>query len=110
MEDENAVFRALADPTRRRLLSILGEGGQPVSELTRHFDMSQPAVSQHLRVLKDARLVSERKAGRNRIYEINPQPLELAAQWLADHCDFWAARLDRLGAHLRKAHGKDPEI
>lgn len=104
---ENEVFRALADPTRRKLLSMLGEGGQAVSELTGHFEMSQPAVSQHLRVLKEARLVTERRAGRNRIYELNPEPLRLAALWLERHTDFWASRLDNLGHHLRAKHGKD---
>ena len=107
---ENAVFRALADPTRRELLSLLREREQPVAELTRHFAMSQPAVSQHLKVLKEAGLVSERKAGRQRIYEVDQAPLELAALWLERHTDFWASRLDRLGAHLRRKHGEDSAL
>lgn len=104
---ENEVFRALADPTRRALLSILGEEPQPVSALTRRFEISQPAVSQHLRVLREARLVTEHKAGRNRIYALNPEPLRLAAEWLERHTDFWATRFDNLGRHLREKHGKD---
>jgi DNA-binding transcriptional ArsR family regulator len=108
MEDE--VFRALADPTRRALLGLLGEEARPVSELTRHFAMSQPAVSQHLGVLRKAGLVTETRSGRHRIYRLNPDPLRLAAQWLEQHTDFWATRLDQLGRHLRERHGKDAEI
>ena len=104
---ENEVFKALADPTRRALLSLLGDEAQPVSALTAHFEMSQPAVSQHLKVLRDAGLVSERKAGRNRIYELNAEPLRHAAAWLDRHVDFWATRFDNLGRHLREKHGED---
>jgi DNA-binding transcriptional ArsR family regulator len=104
---QNEVFRALADPTRRALLAMLGEAAQPVSALTRRFEISQPAVSQHLKVLREAGLVTERKAGRNRIYALDPGPLRHAAEWLALHTDFWAARFDNLGRHLREKHGKD---
>jgi DNA-binding transcriptional ArsR family regulator len=107
---ENAIFRALADPTRRELLSLLRERARPVAELTGHFAMSQPAISQHLKVLKTARLVTERKAGRHRIYEADQEPLRLAARWLERHTDFWASRLDNLGTHLRRKHGPDAEI
>jgi len=104
---ENEVFRALADPNRRALLSILGEGAQPVTALAGRFEISQPAVSQHLKVLREAGLVSERKAGRNRIYALEAGPLALAAEWLERHMDFWASRFDNLGRHLRDKHGKD---
>ena len=107
---EDEVFRALADPTRRALLGLLGKEPRPVSELTRHFAMSQPAVSQHLAVLKKAGLVGETRSGRNRIYRLNPDPLRLAAEWLEQHTDFWAARLDNLGRHLRERHGEDAEV
>jgi DNA-binding transcriptional ArsR family regulator len=104
---ENEVFRALADPTRRALLSMLGDEAQPVSALTAHFAMSQPAISQHLKVLREVGLVSERKAGRQRIYALESEPLHRAAEWLERHTDFWATRLDNLGRHLREKHGKD---
>ena len=107
---EDEVFRALADPTRRALLGLLGEQAQRVSDLTSHFAMSQPAVSQHLRVLRRAGLVAETRAGRNRIYRLNPEPLRLAASWLEQHTDFWASRLDDLGRHLRERHGKDTSV
>jgi DNA-binding transcriptional ArsR family regulator len=65
-------FRGVADPTRRALLDFLMARPQGVGELAGHFDVSRPAISKHLRVLKDARLVRERRQGRSRIYELNP--------------------------------------
>lgn len=110
MDDQpeaNEVFRALADPTRRALLERLGEAPQPVSALTVHFAMSQPAISQHLKVLKEAGLVSQRRDGRNQIYALEAEPLRHVADWLERHVDFWATGLDNLGHHLREKHGKD---
>ena len=104
---QDRVFKALADPTRRSILALLGEERRSVSDLTERFDMSQPAVSQHLKVLREAGLVTEHKAGRNRIYAFNAEPLRLAAAWLERHTDFWATRLDNLGRHLRERHGED---
>ena len=79
----------------------------PSPALTGRFEISQPAVSQHLKVLREAGLVSERKAGRRRIYALEAGPLALAAEWLERHMDFWASRFDNLGRHLREKHGKD---
>ncbi len=110
MDDEqttNEVFRALADPTRRQLLAMLCEEAQPVSALTARFAMSQPAISQHLKVLKDAGLVSQRRDGRNQIYALDPEPLRHVADWLEQHVDFWTTRFDNLGRHLREKHGTD---
>lgn len=102
----NEVFRALADPTRRALLDLLREDDANVSDLTDAFDVSQPAISQHLKVLRDAGLVNERKEGRNRIYSLDPVPLAAAYDWFEHYTRFWEERLDRLGAHLRKKHAK----
>jgi len=102
----DAVFRALADPTRRRILELLATGDRSVGELHGAFAMSQPAVSQHLRVLRDAGLCTERPDGRNRIYRLQPDGLRAAQLWIADHIDFWTSRMDRLGDYLRKTHGK----
>jgi DNA-binding transcriptional ArsR family regulator len=102
---QDRVFRALADPTRRGLIDRLGERERSVSELTELFDISQPAVSQHLKVLREANLVTERKDGRNRIYRLNTKPLVLAQRWLDGHIEFWAGGMTRLGEHLRKKHG-----
>ena len=102
---ENRIFRALADPTRRALLTSLHRKAQSVGELTAQFDMTQSAVSQHLKVLREASIVEERKAGRLRVYQFRPEGLLLARDWLDQHVEFWASRLENLGAHLRKNHG-----
>jgi len=96
------VFRALADPTRRQLLDLLRDGQMPVMELAETFRMSLPAVSQHLKVLKQAGLVSERRQGRQRFYQLQAGPLEEVMDWVGHYEKFWAARLTRLGEHLRK--------
>lgn len=105
--DEDQVFKAIADPTRRAIIGLLGEERASVSELQGRFAISQPAISQHLRVLREAGLVSERREGRRRIYALNAEPLELARQWLDRHTEFWVSSLDNLGRHLRSKHGPD---
>ncbi|HEX8364912.1 MAG TPA: metalloregulator ArsR/SmtB family transcription factor [Allosphingosinicella sp.] len=107
---EDQVFRALADPTRRALVGLLGRDEQSVSALTRRFRVSQPAISQHLKVLREAGLVHERREGRHRLYRLDPDPLLLAAGWLDEHTGFWTERLDDLGRHLRKKHGKNAQV
>lgn len=101
------VFRALADPTRRGLVSLLHERERSVRELTEAFDMTQSAVSQHLKILREAEIVNERKSGRLRIYAFNAEPLLVAQSWLTDHTAFWQSRLENLGAHLRGKHGSE---
>jgi DNA-binding transcriptional ArsR family regulator len=96
----DAVFRALGDPTRRAILDRLRHRERGVSELCEPFAMSQPAVSQHLRVLMDAGLVSARRHGRSRIYALRPGPLRDAHDWLAHFEAFWTGKLDALGAYL----------
>jgi DNA-binding transcriptional ArsR family regulator len=82
MPGAEEVFRAIADPTRRRILDILAaEGTRPVNELSRRFAMSQPAVSQHLRVLRGAGLVRVRRQGRLRVYSVDPEPLRDVYHW-----------------------------
>jgi len=75
------VFQAIADPTRRRILELLAESERPVKELAAPFRMSQPAISQHLRVLRDAGLVRERRDGRHRKYRLDAEPLRDVADW-----------------------------
>lgn len=77
------VFRAVADPTRRRMLELLQRGDLAVAELSGPFRMSQSAVSQHLKVLRDAGLVRSRKAGRRRLYRLERAPLEKVYKWAA---------------------------
>jgi DNA-binding transcriptional ArsR family regulator len=107
---QNEVFRALADPTRRALLDRLSERDANVSSLVADFDMTQSAVSQHLKVLRDAGLVRERKSGRERIYALDAEPLAIAYDWFAHYTKFWEDRLLRLGAHLRNRHATKNKI
>ena len=102
-----SVFRSIADPTRRAILDLLKEGERPAADLGEPFAMSQPALSQHLRVLRDANLVSVRADGRKRIYRLNPEPLRELYDWISHYQDFWHDKLRALGKHLdRKAKKK----
>jgi len=96
----DAVFRALSDPTRRAILDRLKRREHGVNALCAPFDMSQPAISQHLRVLVDAGLVRAEKRGRERIYTLEPHALKLAYDWLGHFEQFWTDKLDALGAFL----------
>lgn len=98
------VFRALADPTRRAILDILRGGQRPVSDIARAFPVSRPAVSKHLRLLRQATLVRERRAGRNRYYRLNPEPLADVDRWLDPYREFWQTRLERLKAYVESQH------
>jgi DNA-binding transcriptional ArsR family regulator len=96
------VFSAIADPTRRQLLNLVASGDRPVRILAASFAMSRPAVSKHLRILKEAGLVSEQKIGRERYYRLHPEPLRDVSSWVA-HCEqFWREGLDRLGDELEQ--------
>jgi DNA-binding transcriptional ArsR family regulator len=94
---EPDVFAAVGNPTRRRLLGLLlDHGPRPVQELAGHFDMRRPSLSEHLRVLKDAGLVTERRAGRQRLYALRPEPLRELAEWLTPYERFWREKLTNL--------------
>lgn len=96
------VFRAVADPTRRELLDRLSAGEESMMKLAEDFEMSLPAVSQHLKVLREAGLVEERREGRLRVYTLLPGPLREISDWIGHYEQFWPARLRKLGEHLRK--------
>jgi DNA-binding transcriptional ArsR family regulator len=98
------IFKALADPTRRSILALLGAETRSVSDLTERFEMSQPAISQHLKVLRDSGLVSEQADGRRRLYRLEAGPLAEARAWLDENILFWTTRLEGLGEHLRRKH------
>ncbi len=103
-------YHAVADPTRRAILDRLRAGGAPVAEIAEGFAMSRPAVSKHLRVLRDARLVRERKGGadgRQRIYQLTSGPLREVAQWAESYQAFWGTNLLNLKRHLEHP-AKDP--
>ena len=94
------MYVAIADPTRRELLTILGEGERSVNTLVRHFSVSRPAISKHLRILREAHLVRGRKVGREHRYRINPQPLSEVRSWLAYFDLFWDEKLAALKTHV----------
>lgn len=95
------VFRAVADATRRSMLDRLAFEELPVMKLAESFEMSLPAVSQHLKVLREAGLVREERQGRQRVYRLVPGPLKEISDWVDHYEKFWTTRLARLGEHLR---------
>ena len=90
----------LAEPSRRRILDLLREEERPVGELVRLMVASQPAVSKHLRVLREAGLVEVRVDAQRRLYRVRPEPLREVAQWLEPYRLLWESRLDDLERHL----------
>jgi DNA-binding transcriptional ArsR family regulator len=97
----DALFRALADPTRRALFERLVAGEHSVSALAASFPVSQPAISQHLAALREAGLVSVRKQGRNAFYRVDPKGLTPLVHWVDRYRSFWPAKLDKLKTVLR---------
>ena len=90
----------LAEPNRRRILDLLCQAERPVGDLVRELGASQPAVSKHLRVLREAGLVDVRTDAQRRLYRINLAPLKAVDEWLAPYRTLWTGRLDALEAHL----------
>ena len=93
---EDRVFKALADPSRRAILASLARGEAAVKDLTARFDISQPAVSQHLTALRDAGLVYRRRQGRCVYYRVRPRGMKPLIDWIAHYRAFWTERVDRL--------------
>jgi DNA-binding transcriptional ArsR family regulator len=99
----DAVFSALGNPTRRKILLQLRDGFEaPASTLAGPFPISLPGIIKHLRALQRAGLVGQRKQGRERLYWLLPEPLEIANAWLDEYEAFWNTRLDALNAHIRQ--------
>lgn len=109
------MFHALADPSRRAMVERLAQGPASVSDLARPFDMALPSVVQHLAVLESVGIVSSAKVGRVRTYQLAPDALALAAEWISQQRLPAERRLDRLGAYLgqpktiRKRSEKEPK-
>jgi DNA-binding transcriptional ArsR family regulator len=102
------VFGAISHPARRRMLDLLAEADHSVNAIALHFEMSRPAVSQHLRVLLDSGLVTEERHGRERRYHFVPERLGQVREWLAQYERFWDDRLLRLQKLLaKKSKGKE---
>jgi DNA-binding transcriptional ArsR family regulator len=95
-----STFDVLAEPTRRRILDLLIESEQPVGDLVASLSLSQPGVSKHLRVLREAGLVEARTDAQRRIYRVRPEPLAEIDAWLAPYRRLWASKLDALERHL----------
>jgi DNA-binding transcriptional ArsR family regulator len=103
----DAAFGALADPTRRAVLDLLRRGSQPAGRIAQAFPVSRPAVSRHLRLLRRARLVRERRQGRHRVYELNPGPLRAVDAWLGEYRSFWQSSLASLKAFVESEHARE---
>ena len=103
----DAVFQALADPTRRGMIARLSRGPASVSELAEPFDMSLPAVVQHLQVLETSGLVKSQKVGRVRTCQIEPKALMSAQDWISSQRASWEARFDRLDDYLKELQAKE---
>jgi DNA-binding transcriptional ArsR family regulator len=97
---EPDVFGAISHPARRRMLDLLVEADRSVNTIAGHFPMSRPAVSQHLRILLDAGLVTEQRHGRERRYRLVPDRLGPVRDWIAHYERFWDDHLQRLSEHL----------
>src|SRR5262245_59094134 len=99
---ENKIFQALADPSRRAILEALARGEAAVKDLTARFDISQPAVSQHLATLKDAGLVNGRREGRHVYYRVESRGMKPLVDWFAHYRTFWTEHVDRLERLLER--------
>jgi DNA-binding transcriptional ArsR family regulator len=96
-------FAALAEPSRRTILDVLRDGERPVGDLVDRLQLSQPAVSKHLRVLREAGLVEVRTDAQRRLYRIRPEPLAEVDAWLEPYRRLWTRSLDALERHLEEA-------
>ena len=101
------VFQAIGNPTRRRLVDLLGRGEQPVNQLAGRFAMTRPAISQHLRVLRHAGLVTVRRLGRERHYRLRARPLRDVYEWVAYYERFWTRGLKSLREYLDREAEKE---
>jgi DNA-binding transcriptional ArsR family regulator len=102
-----ATFELLAEPNRRRILDLLRDGERPVGELVDRLSMSQPAVSKHLRVLRDSGLVDVRVDAQRRVYRLRPEALREVDAWIEPYRRLWDQRLDRLERHLQRMKDKE---
>jgi DNA-binding transcriptional ArsR family regulator len=103
----DAAFSALADPTRRAVLDLLRAGMRPAGEIARSFTVSRPAISKHLGILRRAHLVEERREGRHRLYQLNPEPLKSVDSWLEQYRSFWTDNLASLKAFVEAEYEKE---
>jgi DNA-binding transcriptional ArsR family regulator len=107
MAHMSTAFAILAEPNRRQILDLLREGERPVGELVSGLPVSQPAVSKHLRVLREAGLVESRVEAQRRLYRLRPALLREVDEWLAPYRALWSQSLDRLEQHLDAMEEED---
>jgi DNA-binding transcriptional ArsR family regulator len=100
------VFQAIADPTRREVIRLLANKDLPISEITSHFPISRTAVAKHLHILSEANLVIGQKVGREKIFRLQPEPLEEIKQWLSYYEQFWNNKLSIL-KHVLENNGEN---
>jgi len=103
----SAAFSALADPTRRAVLDLLRHGSLPAGRIAQAFPVSRPAISRHLLLLRRAKLVRERREGRRRLYQLNPEPLRAVDSWLDRYRTFWQMSLADLKAYVEAEHAAE---
>src|SRR5215831_18638435 len=102
-----STFHALADPTRRAVLDLLRQGSQPAGRIAQAFPVSRPAISKHLRLLRRAHLVEQRREGRLRVYALNPATLKTVDSWLEQYRSFWKTNLANLKAFVEEEYEKE---
>jgi DNA-binding transcriptional ArsR family regulator len=100
MKNVNSVFSALADETRRRIIVMLAKDRMSVNEIAGNFKISRPAISKHLRLLRQSRLVSQKKEGREVYYNFNPKPMKEVFNWLKFYDKFWDEKLNSLKRYV----------
>jgi len=103
------AFQALADPTRRAVLDLLRAGSQPAGQIASAFPVSRPAISKHLRLLRRAHLVREHREGRNRVYELNSEPLRAVDSWIEQYRQFWTVNLNSLKNFVETEYARETQ-
>ena len=108
-QDLDRTFAALADPTRREILSVLARGEVAAGKLAERFPISAPAISRHLRVLENAGLITRRVDGKHRRCRLEPRPLQAAVRWLEFYREFWTGNLQQLADHFDPPKAPKPQ-
>ncbi|PHR92117.1 MAG: transcriptional regulator [Robiginitomaculum sp.] len=108
--NEQAVFRALADPTRRTIIGLLADRSLTVTQVASHFDMSRPAVAKHLGILQDGDIICVKAQGRERVNSLQPMALKSVSDWLSHYNHFWDEKLSNLKSAIetQKEQGETP--
>lgn len=109
MKTRRDVFQAIADPTRRAIINLIAAKPLHLNAIAENFDISRPAISQHIKILSECELVSIKKQGRERYCEANLQKLQEVMQWIEQYKNFWSSKLDALDLHLVESAQQENE-